>query len=258
MTNPLELPLFGFANPQERLPAFLIPIFGTVSYLWIQDGRGRGDGLVSGFSPSTLPPERIVPERGRKQLSARVGDALIYAFQFPTGEIEIGPRSVIHSVLSERLNEFQNSPFLIIDILKFIERSDALSGAIQKAKDKLATSDPQIAEQWALSMRGEEGLDMVSKSLATQRVLITDGPHTQEVLKVLDKDLGKSGIAVALQKATRIIELAVNPLGGPPAEPSDGLLYGLIQSGKTSILTVSAAMAADNRFDCILVLTSDI
>jgi hypothetical protein len=31
----------------------------------------------------------------------------------------------------------------------------------------------------------------------------------------------------------------------------------LIQSGKTSILTVSAAMAADNGFDCILVLTTD-
>jgi len=93
--------------------------------------------------------------------------------------------------------------------------------------------------------------------MATQRALNTNGPHTQEVLKVLEKDLGKNGISVALQKATRILELAVNPAGGPPAEPSDGLLYGLIQSGKTSILTVSAAMAADNDFDCILVLTTD-
>jgi hypothetical protein len=33
-------------------------------------------------------------------------------------------------------------------------------------------------------------------------------------------------------------------------------LYGLIQSGKTSILTVSAAMAADNGFDCILIAES--
>lgn len=90
-----------------------------------------------------------------------------------------------------------------------------------------------------------------------QRIIITNGAHADEVLKVLDKDLGKAGIKAALQKAARIIELAVNPVAGPPAEPSDGLLYGLIQSGKTSILTVSAAMAADNGFDCILVLTAD-
>jgi hypothetical protein len=36
------------------------------------------------------------------------------------------------------------------------------------------------------------------------------------------------------------------------------LLYGLIQSGKTSIITVAAAMAADNGFQCIVILTSDI
>jgi hypothetical protein len=91
----------------------------------------------------------------------------------------------------------------------------------------------------------------------TQRIPITDGAHTAEVLKVLDRDLGKAGIEAARQKAARIIELSVNPIGGPPPEPSDGLLYGLIQSGKTSILTVSAAMAADNGFDCIVILTTD-
>ncbi len=254
MNSPSQLPLFGFANPRERVPAFLIPIFGTVSDLWIQDGKGKGDGLVSQFSPCTLPPDKIRVARGPRQLSAKIGDALIYAFQFSDGQIEIGPRSVVRKALTERLSEFQAFPFLIIDILKFIEKPEALPAAIQKAKDKLAMNDPKIAEQWALSMYVEEGLD---KSVATQRVLITDGPHTQEVLKVLFKDLGKSGVTVALQKASRIIELAVNPIGGPPAEPSDGLLYGLIQSGKTSILTVSAAMAADNGFDCILILTTD-
>jgi hypothetical protein len=160
-------------------------------------------------------------------------------------------------MLTERLNEFQGLPFLIIDILNFIERSEALPEAIQQAKDKLAMNDPQIAERWALLMQHEGGLTMARKSTAKQRALTTNGTHTQEVLNVLDKDLGKSGIAVALQKASKIIELAVDPVGGPPTEPSDGLLYGLIQSGKTSILTVSAAMAADNGFDCILVLTTD-
>jgi len=97
---------------------------------------------------------------------------------------------------------------------------------------------------------------MVANSNGT-RAIVDDGPHTKEILKVLEKDLGANGIRAALQRARRIIELSVDPNGGPPAQPSDGLLYGLIQSGKTSILTVSAAMAADNGFDCILILTTD-
>lgn len=89
------------------------------------------------------------------------------------------------------------------------------------------------------------------------RVLVTDGRHTTEILQVLRKDLGDRGLAAAEQRARRILELSVDPIAGPPPHPSDGLLYGLIQSGKTSILTVTAAMAADNAFQCILILTTD-
>jgi hypothetical protein len=253
MTNPSRLPLFGFANPRDRLPAFLVPIFGTASDLWIQDGQS--DELVLRFSPCTLPPEKITTEHAHKRLSAMVGDAFIYAFQFSNGQIEMGPKSAIQRALTKRLDEFRDLPFLTIDILRFTGRVDALPGAIQRAKDRLAIDDPTIAKQWAELM--QHGVNIGGSLMSTQRVLNVNGPHTQEVLKVLDKDLGKAGITVALQKAIRIIELAVNPTAGPPAEPSDGLLYGLIQSGKTSILTVSAAMAADNGFDCILVLTTD-
>jgi Z1 domain len=257
MNIPSQLPLFGFANPRGRLPAFLTPLFGTASDLWIQDGRAAGDGVVSQFTPSRLPSGEITRARGSQRRSVRVGDPLIYAFQFANGQIVIGARPIIRMMLTERLSEFQDFPFLIIDVLKFIEKSDALPGAIEKAKEKLAASDGQIAEQWAASMRDEERPDMTAKPAAKNRPLITDGPHTQEVLKVLEKDLGKPGLSVALGKATRIIELAVDPTGGPPREKSDGLLYGLIQSGKTSVLTVTAAMAADNGFDCILILTTD-
>ena len=253
-TSPLRLPLFGFANPRERLPAFLVPIFGTDSDLWIQDGKT--DAVISEFSPCTVPLEQII-RAANTQLSAAVGDAVIYAFQFPDGQLEVGPKSVIRRMVADRLNEVQNFPFLIIDVLKFVDRSDALAGAIQNAKEKMAIDDPGIAERWARLMHFQENLKIGATTMPTQRTLITNGPHTQEVLKVLEKDLGNSGIAVALQKAYRIIELAVDPKAGPPADPSDGLLYGLIQSGKTSILTVSAAMAADNGFDCILVLTTD-
>jgi hypothetical protein len=98
---------------------------------------------------------------------------------------------------------------------------------------------------------------MSSPSATPKRTIIADGPNATEVLNVLRKDLGKDGAEAATMKASKIIELSVDPLAGKPLEPSDGLLYGLIQSGKTSILTVSAAMAADNGFDCLLVLTTD-
>ncbi len=89
------------------------------------------------------------------------------------------------------------------------------------------------------------------------RTIIDDGAHTTEVLTVLKQDLGAAGIKAAKDKAAKIIALSVDPIAGPPPQPSDGLLYGLIQSGKTSILTVAAGMAADNGFDCIVVLTTD-
>lgn len=89
------------------------------------------------------------------------------------------------------------------------------------------------------------------------RLITADGPHSNEVLSVLGKELGTEGTKKAVEKAKRILELAVDPTAGVPPQPSDGLLYGLIQSGKTSILTLTSAMAVDNGFDCIVVLTTD-
>jgi hypothetical protein len=89
------------------------------------------------------------------------------------------------------------------------------------------------------------------------RDIISDGRHTLEVARLLSRDLGTQGVAGAVERAARIVGLAVDPVAGPPPQPSDGLLYGLIQSGKTSVMTIAAAMAADNAFQCILVLTTD-
>lgn len=92
-----------------------------------------------------------------------------------------------------------------------------------------------------------------------QRIIIQDGPHTTEVLRILERDIQWPEFRRTItEKALQIIERAVDPNAGPPEHPSDGLLYGLIQSGKTSIITVASAMAADNGFHCIIILTSDI
>lgn len=91
------------------------------------------------------------------------------------------------------------------------------------------------------------------------RKIIRDGPHTTEVLNVLRSEIkSPSSLNTIADRAAQIIERSVDPIGGPPDHPNDGLLYGLIQSGKTSVITVAAAIAADNGFRCIVILTSDI
>jgi len=167
MTSPSGLPLFGFANPRERLPAFVVPIFGSLPDLWIQDGKG--DGLVLRFSPCTVASEKIITQHNHKHW-AKVGDALIYAFQFSNGQIDIGTQARIQKLLTERLDEFRDFPFLIIDILKFIKQLDALPEAIQKARNKLALNDPEIAEQWAMLMQSAntEGVNIAEKAGFTE------------------------------------------------------------------------------------------
>src|SRR5882762_4777748 len=52
-------------------------------------------------------------------------------------------------------------------------------------------------------------------------------------------------------------DLWVNPLSGGKAE-TNGLIYGLVQSGKTGVLTVTGAMGADEGYRTLIILTSDI
>jgi hypothetical protein len=49
----------------------------------------------------------------------------------------------------------------------------------------------------------------------------------------------------------------VKPLSGG-REQTNGLIYGLVQSGKTGVLTVTGAMGADEGYRTLIVLTSDI
>lgn len=89
------------------------------------------------------------------------------------------------------------------------------------------------------------------------RNIITDGSNTKEAINVLSSDIqNKESLAAIIARAKKILEYSVDPVAGA-TDLNYGLLYGLIQSGKTSIITVTAAMAADNGFKCIIILTSD-
>jgi len=102
------------------------------------------------------------------------------------------------------------------------------------------------------------------KDSVNKRMIIRDGPHASEVLNVLSAEIRNSeSLQSIVDRAAQIIENSVDPIAGPHGagiaeHENDGLLYGLIQSGKTSIITVAAAMAADNGFQCAVILTSDI
>lgn len=95
-------------------------------------------------------------------------------------------------------------------------------------------------------------------SEAQTREIIHDGRNTEEALSVLSTEINTpESLHQIAERAGSILEYSVDPVAGA-AESSYGLLYGLIQSGKTSIMTVTAAMAIDNGFKCVIILTSDI
>ena len=146
MKGPSQLPLAGFLNPSDRLPAFLVPVFGDGGESWVQDSEG--DGRLLQFSPLTSSAEKVIPARN-SGLSAKIGDLLIYAFQFPNAAIDVGSKSEMQVVLSKRLEELRAFPFLMIDVLDFLENSDALPSAILVAKERIAQANPKIADQWA-------------------------------------------------------------------------------------------------------------
>jgi len=86
------------------------------------------------------------------------------------------------------------------------------------------------------------------------------GRHTQSVLRMLKEENPKIADKAVLAKAEEVISHCVcQPAGGTTDQPStsDVLIYGLIQSGKTSVITAATGVALDKGFRCIVVLTSD-
>jgi len=81
--------------------------------------------------------------------------------------------------------------------------------------------------------------------------------HREEVVNLLSKQIGNAEeveeIGVTAQE---VAEKWVDPLSGG-IEETNGLIYGLVQSGKTGVLTVTGAIGADEGYRTILILTSD-
>jgi len=84
------------------------------------------------------------------------------------------------------------------------------------------------------------------------------GKHTDEILNLLRTQVSSdSEVADIAKTAREVMGKWVNPVSGGK-EQTNGLIYGLVQSGKTGVLTVTGAMGADEGYRTLIVLTSDI
>src|SRR2546421_12653425 len=81
--------------------------------------------------------------------------------------------------------------------------------------------------------------------------------HREQVLNLLGTQIENAEEVVdILTTAEQVGQRWVDPVSGG-IEDINGLIYGLIQSGKTGVLTVTGAIGADEGYRTIIILTSD-
>ncbi|MEX2173286.1 MAG: Z1 domain-containing protein [Pirellulaceae bacterium] len=81
--------------------------------------------------------------------------------------------------------------------------------------------------------------------------------HREQVLALLTKQIGNRAEVDDIRKtAEQVAAKWVNPVSGGKEE-TNGLIYGLIQSGKTGVLTLTGAIGADEGYRTLIILTSD-
>jgi len=81
--------------------------------------------------------------------------------------------------------------------------------------------------------------------------------HCDQVLGLLQKQIGNpEEVNDIRETAKEVVGKWIDPLSGGKEE-TNGLIYGLVQSGKTGVLTVTGAMGADEGYRTIIILTSD-
>jgi hypothetical protein len=82
--------------------------------------------------------------------------------------------------------------------------------------------------------------------------------HRDQALALLEKQIGNSAeVSDINDTAEQVAREWVDPLSGG-REEKNGLIYGLVQSGKTGVMTVTGAIGADEGYRAIMILTSDI
>lgn len=81
--------------------------------------------------------------------------------------------------------------------------------------------------------------------------------HLDQILRLLKRQVSNpSEVDDIRTTAEKVAAKWVSPLTGGKEE-INGLIYGLVQSGKTGVLTVTGAMGADEGYKSIIIFTSD-
>lgn len=82
--------------------------------------------------------------------------------------------------------------------------------------------------------------------------------HKEMALGLLKTQIRNDAeVADIAKTAEEVVGKWANPVSGG-REEKNGLVYGLVQSGKTGVLTVTGAVGADEGYRTIIILTSDI
>ncbi len=83
--------------------------------------------------------------------------------------------------------------------------------------------------------------------------------HKDEVLRVLETQIeDPEEVRAISETADEVAAKWVKPLDVIQPSATNGLIYGLVQSGKTGVLAVSGALGADKGYRTVVILTSDI
>ncbi|MCA9293214.1 MAG: hypothetical protein KDA20_05315 [Phycisphaerales bacterium] len=82
--------------------------------------------------------------------------------------------------------------------------------------------------------------------------------HREQVTRLLEAQIGReTEVQDICKTADEVAGKWVDPVSGG-TEEINGLVYGLVQSGKTGVLSMTGAIGADCGYRAIIVLTSDI
>lgn len=81
--------------------------------------------------------------------------------------------------------------------------------------------------------------------------------HLDQILALLQQQIGNAEEVQDIKDtASKVSEKWVHPLSGGEEE-TNGLIYGLVQSGKTGVLTATGAIGADEGYRTVIIFTSD-
>lgn len=164
---PDQFSFVGVVNPLDTLPCFASPIFTDGTRLYLQE-IGL-DGTIAGFVQVDSLGQRVIRLKGP---SRAVGEPPLYAFDFGDGDILVGPRSIVASVLLKREARFHERPFLLLEIAEFLEAPLLRSLALELSTRLLASENRGVARRWSQALRADASVERSGRPYSFEDIAI--------------------------------------------------------------------------------------